>query len=345
VLSLPSPEPTAEALADLERLREALDASDIPDKRIDRNLLIATWNIRAFGALTETWASTEGDEPRRDLHALLLIAAIVDRFDVIAIQEVKANSWAILRLLDVLGPEWGVILSDATRGDKGNGERLAFVFDSRRVQPSGLACELVLDKDMLARKHVRENALSDPEQFARTPYAVSFRSVGTSFTLTTLHVVFGDKPSDRIGELSAIAEWVATWAKDPNDNYNENLIVLGDFNIEDPDDPTFKAFREQGLRQPAVLDSAPRTIFDKPGKHHHYDQIAWFEDGGERALTLDYNAAGFFNFTGMVLRHLDTQGLSWRLSDHIPLWAEFLLPELDPGAETATGTRAAGGGA
>jgi len=48
VLSLPSPEPTAEALADLERLREALDASDIPDKRIDRNLLIATWNIRAL---------------------------------------------------------------------------------------------------------------------------------------------------------------------------------------------------------------------------------------------------------------------------------------------------------
>ncbi len=44
--------PPEEVLADLARLRLALD-EDLPAKALDRNLLIATWNVRAFGDLTE----------------------------------------------------------------------------------------------------------------------------------------------------------------------------------------------------------------------------------------------------------------------------------------------------
>ena len=59
----------------------ALD-EELPAKELDRNLLIATWNIRAFGGLTEKWHSTEVDTLKRDLHSLLCIAEIVSRFDV-----------------------------------------------------------------------------------------------------------------------------------------------------------------------------------------------------------------------------------------------------------------------
>lgn len=47
-------------------------------------------------------------------------------------------------LLSVLGPQWQVIISDVTEGSAGNGERLAYLYDSERVQASGLVGEIVL---------------------------------------------------------------------------------------------------------------------------------------------------------------------------------------------------------
>ena len=55
------------------RLRSALD-TQVPCKRLDRNLLVATWNIRHFGGLTEKWTSKKGDSPRRDLFSVRCIA-------------------------------------------------------------------------------------------------------------------------------------------------------------------------------------------------------------------------------------------------------------------------------
>ena len=77
-----------------------------PPKALDRNLLIATWNLRAFGGLTEKWQAAQNDSPKRDLHALRCIAEIVSRFDVVAVQEVRANLKALRHLLKALGPNW-----------------------------------------------------------------------------------------------------------------------------------------------------------------------------------------------------------------------------------------------
>jgi len=81
-------------IENLRRLANDLDAK-IPVKKIDRNLLIGTWSIRAFGNLTRKWQSDDDDSPKRDLHSVLCIAEIIKRFDVIAIQEVKANIRAL----------------------------------------------------------------------------------------------------------------------------------------------------------------------------------------------------------------------------------------------------------
>ncbi|HZA24386.1 MAG TPA: endonuclease, partial [Dehalococcoidia bacterium] len=79
--------PPPDILAELGTLRQALDQA-VPAKVLDCNLLIATWNIRAFGDLTEKWVAGDNDNPKRDLHSLICIAEIVSRFDVIALQEV-----------------------------------------------------------------------------------------------------------------------------------------------------------------------------------------------------------------------------------------------------------------
>ena len=159
---------------ELEKLREDLDNS-IPAKELDRNLLIATWNIRAFGGLTKKWKASSSDSPKRDLHALLCIAEIVSRFDVIAIQEVCGDLRALRHMLKVLNPAWQFLMTDVTRGDAGNRERIAFLFDTRKVRLSGLACELVIPPDELGK--IAQDALQ--EQFARTPYYYNDGSLDT----------------------------------------------------------------------------------------------------------------------------------------------------------------------
>ena len=62
---------------------------------------------------------------------------------------------------------------------------MAFLFDTRRVVPSGLACEIVVPEEQLGA--IESGALE--RQFARTPYAVSFRSGDRTFILITLQVL------------------------------------------------------------------------------------------------------------------------------------------------------------
>ncbi|NIR45396.1 MAG: endonuclease/exonuclease/phosphatase family protein [Gemmatimonadetes bacterium] len=298
------------ALAEeIVRLRRRIDAAGVPAKVADRNLLIASWNIRSFGPVHPSFDENPGS-PKRNLRGLAHIAEIIRLFDVVAIQEVRRDLRGIRTLLDWLGPDWGLVVSDVTRGDEGNSERLSFVYDRRRVQPSGLAAELVLPP----------MAGGDPSrQFARTPYAVSFRAAEEEFVLVTLHVLYGDVPEDREGELRAIAEWLAEWGSD-EDRYHRDLMVLGDFNIDRRGDPRFEVFTSTGLNVPAAIRDARTTIYDRAAKH--YDQIGWFMGQIEIQHT---GRAGTIEFGNAVFRELSLFQKSWRVSDHLPLWAEFSI--------------------
>lgn len=310
-----------EVLADLNALNSTLDMS-IPPKKLDKNLLIATWNIRAFGDLTKKWQSGSGDSPKRDWHAVAAIAEILKRFDVIAVQEVKANLRALRHTLKLMGPNYSFLLTDVNQGAVGNGERMAFIFDTRRIQLSGLACELVVPDEW--KDSITDVALK--EQFVRSPYAVSFRSNDQTFILVTLHILYGDKSTDRINEIRGIAKWMADWAKDTN-AYHQNFIALGDFNIDERGDLLNETFISEGLYVPAELQDAKvtRSIFNET---KFYDQIAWFNGkNGTPQLSMQFLSGGSFDFVGKTLlnRNLTKNNLSWMLSDHYPLWAEFSL--------------------
>lgn len=297
-------------------------AAGIPPKSLDRNVLVATWNLRGFGKVLDKWESAAGDSPRRNLRDVLCVAEVVSRFDVVALQEVKRDLGGLRRLMEALGPNWAWTLTDFTRGPAGNQERVAFVFDLRRARPSGLAAELVVP--IVGETSLTETTLE--KQFARTPYAVSFESQGTTFTLVTLHVLWGKNSAERLPEIKEIARWLRDWA-DGGDEFGENLMALGDFNIDRNNDPLYQAFVATGLRPPTKLESLPRTIFQDPDEGHFYDQIAWFVDAnGKSTLTepLRYeDLAGNFDFRPALQGSLTTTQLSWRISDHYPLWASF----------------------
>jgi endonuclease/exonuclease/phosphatase family metal-dependent hydrolase len=107
------------------------------------------------------------------------------------------------------------------------------------------------------------------------------------------------------------------------DEFNRNLIALGDFNIDRWNDPNWQAFTSQGLTPPEELFDVPRTIFDKPKTHSFFDQIAWFTKGDREALTLSYGGSGGgFRWTDYLLKDLSNTAQSWRISDHYPLWVE-----------------------
>lgn len=310
---------------DLTVLADALD-HQIPAKK-ESNLLLATWNIRSFASLTRKWTAVGKDSPKRDLRGLRAIIEIVSRFDVIAIQEVKGDLRALRDTMRFLGDGWGFLMTDVTLGEAGNDERLAYIFDRSRVRPSGLAGELVVPDEQL-------NATDGPslrEQFARTPYAVSFQRRHATFILVTLHIVFGHSAADRIPELREIADLFRDWARRTN-RFHHNLLCLGDFNIDREGSPLFDAFTSTGLAIPDELRNLPRTIFDDaddPSDDNFYDQIAWFRSGSEALINLAFSTGGHFDFLPHV--YTDTNfsrtAISYRISDHFPLWVEFSLED------------------
>lgn len=299
---------------DIARLRRRIENSNLPDKLTDHNLLIGTWNIKAFGRVYDGWGENP-ESPKRNLRAMANIAEIIRRFDVIAIQEVKRDTSGIRMLLDdFLGPNWGLIVSDVTAGPEGNVERLAFIYDERRVQPSGLAGEIVLPP-----AETGEPA----QQFARTPYMVGFQSGSERFVLLTAHIRYGNVPEERLPELRALGEYVAAEIRDRAriaEAEESNLIILGDFNIDKRgDNPLFQAFVSTGLLVPSQLLGL-KTTYGTEAKF--YDQIAWFMGD----LELSFNErAGVIDFAGAVYKELTRRQMSYRVSDHFPLWVEFLV--------------------
>jgi endonuclease/exonuclease/phosphatase family metal-dependent hydrolase len=292
----------------------------IPAKKED-NILIATWNIREFGDLTEKWEASNNSSPKRDFESLLYIIEIIKCFDIIAVQEVQDNIKCLRDTMNTLGDDWSFLMTDVTKGDKGGGERLAFIFNNNKVKLSGLACEIVVPEEQL-KKDISSDALDT--QFARTPYAVSFRVKDKTFVLLTLHVLYGNNVQERVPELKAIAKWIYEWAKDLK-KWGHSLITLGDFNIERKDDVAYQAFVSNKLYIPEDLENINRTIFNKIS---FYDQIAWFKNSSsEFQINLDYVKGGVYNFKGKILtdRNYTDSQLSFRISDHLPLWAEFKL--------------------
>ena len=316
---------------DIVRLRRCLAASNVPPKRTDDNLIIGTWNIRQLGKIHRSWDENPGS-PKRNLRGLAYIAEIVRHYDVIAIQEIKRETAGVRTLLDeFLGPNWGLVLSDVSGGPLGNSERLGFLYDRRRVSPSGLAGEVVLPPN---------EGMNPAEQFDRTPYVVGFRAGTERFSLLTAHIRFGSSVEDRRPEIERLAKYTAEELRDRAkfDNAEEtNLIVLGDFNIEARrlEDPLFAAFISSGLMVPEALRNV-QSNFATVVKH--YDQIAWFM--GDLTM-LTKGAAGVIDFRSRVFKELAPRQVTDRLSDHFPLWVEFVIDRSTDTLARALGVDAA----
>ena len=341
----------------IRRLRAQLDRSPdqggVPKKNQEDTLLLATWNIREFDS------KAHGE---RSLEPLHYIAEIVSRFDLVAVQEVRRDLKALKRLMELLGRHWSYLVTDVTEGTPGNRERMAYVFDTRKVTFGGLASELVLPPIKVKGK----KTLTPAEQLARTPFICGFQAGWTKFILATVHILYGDSKADdpkRIAEIRKLAEFLRARTLQKT-SWSNNLILLGDFNIFRPEDQTMAALTDNGFVIPKELERLPTNA----PKNKHYDQIA-FRVREDRLETT--GQAGVFDPFESVYRSATAEGhdddeadyaseigepyhrsgrgkktkprtargkrtyyrTHWRthqLSDHLPMWVELRINYTDP---------------
>jgi hypothetical protein len=271
------PDKRKRVVGHLVALREQL-SRDLPAKDAEDNLLLATWNIRDLGK-ENGW----GYGPRLP-ESSFYIAEILSRFDFVAVQEVNQLD-PVGELIEILGPSWDYLASDVTDPKLGgNGERLTYLFDRRKVWFRNIAGEIVLPPAMLVSENVVERAVDQPSapelqnapagrQFARTPYVGSFQAGWLKFDICTVHLYYGAESGSglqrRISEIRQIAHYFGTRAEDALAD-SKALILLGDFNIVEPEHMTMKALLESGFEVPDVLRN-PTNI----GQDKYYDQIAF----------------------------------------------------------------------
>lgn len=318
-------------------LRYDLKQAIIKDRR-PNSLIVGSWNIRAF----------DGGLPRLP-ESLHYIAEVVSAFDICAIQEVREDMTALQRLMRLLGPNWDYFVTDVSRHEGGNHERMAFVFNRDKVFFRNIIGEIVL----------RSDALSTGRQIARSPFFAAFQAHWFRFTLCSAHIVFGDDLSLRAEEVRAITDALVARAK----REDQVFIFLGDMNIDDPEGEVMTALRESAMEVPAF----PPTNMKGD---RYYDQMAFTVKGKStnktrllRAGAFDWRNAVYgpaqpvdpaapgdpalvgrltdaeqvAHYEGIVTRHRAAHGkdpyadfsrshatwMTHEMSDHLPIWMEL----------------------
>ena len=320
----------------------------MPARTVSGDLLIASWNIREFDSKKEGGRLSD---------AFYYIAEILSHFDLIAVQEVREDLSALDHVISLLGSWWKYIVTDVTEGASGNGERMAFVYDTRKVSFDGLAGEIVLPPDKVKAVVVPStpgaaSALPEVVQLARTPFVCGFRSGWAKIDLCTVHIYYGTEAAvdpRRLEEIEKLADFLAKRAKKstaPSADGKpaeapDSLILLGDFNIFNAGDATLKAITDAGFKIPAVLTN--RTGSNIP-KDKFFDQIAIWRgkrfDETERGGVLDYYQAVYrpedeAAYTALIQPAASgnkpkyAEWKTYQMSDHLVLWAAFKVDFTD----------------
>ena len=199
------------ALENLIALKSGLTAK-VPKKEVDRNILLASWNIKEFGHLGERLAES-----------YYYIAEIISAFDIVAVQEIKRSLFDLDIVMRLLGSDWSYIITDVTEGAAGNKERFGYIYDSRRVQHSGLSGELVIPSEMA-------DPLLNVAQLKRTPSITGFESGWKKFSVVGLHLHPGNDADDKIFRKEEVRLLMEIYKEKVAKKHlwNENIIFLAD---------------------------------------------------------------------------------------------------------------------
>ncbi len=257
-----------------------------PETNASDTLTIASFNIQVFGRAKA-----------RKTAVMKVLAEIITRFDLVAIQEIRDKSGAAIRKLaaevDALGTPYALLVSPRL-GRKEPREAYAFLYCTETLTPVG---EQYLYQEP-----------TGTDFFPREPFIARFKCTKGNFTfvLINLHT----DPDTATREIHALKEVLAfAQRKYPQE---KDFIILGDLNAD------CKYFND---KQPNPLPATRWLVknnVDTTVKSSSctYDRII-------------ITAACLPDFTGEVgvFRYDQEFDLSSQesieVSDHFPVWARF----------------------
>jgi endonuclease/exonuclease/phosphatase family metal-dependent hydrolase len=299
---------------EIGRLRAKKLEREIPERGPGR-VLLATWNVANFGQ----------QQRREQDHRL--IGEIMRWFDIVAIQEVKDDFSGLLAVKRLIGPPYEVVFS----GVEGNDERLAFLYDSKKIRLREEVGSVTVSPSEF--RAIQIAGLQGTFQgFDRNPYLATFESGQFVFQVANVHQFFGSDTdrkdiARRALETFAVARWAAGREKSKA-AITRDILAVGDFNMPkaEPGDPIYRALTAKGLEAP----EHSALIGSNLSSDKHYDQIVFFPKHTRTEYT---GKKGVFDFDGAVFKELwDAKGrvpfngyVKYYLSDHRPMWVEFRI--------------------
>jgi endonuclease/exonuclease/phosphatase family metal-dependent hydrolase len=345
----PTPALRIRASSEIRSLNNHFTQRGVP-KPTDNRLLLASWNIANLGV------------QKRTAGAQKVIAHILKRFDLVAVQEINDNYRQFTDIVKKMGPGYDFVMSDTA----GNDERLTFVYNVNKVFPGQLFGEIALRPREYPKRdvkvHYRESRQDKVQTFKkmrfvpfdRNPFVGSFSCGKVDLVLANVHLYFGAfqkssnekkrmKYARRVLEIFALAKWARDRSSGGN-AWDKDIVLLGDMNVPNMSDneATINALEEFSWRAIdlyksglASTNSLTRIGGSNLGNDKTYDQIA-FAPTSLRNRVISH---GVFDFDGAVfgskwksLSSANTharavkefnQYLRHYLSDHRPVWVEI----------------------
>ena len=290
----------------LQVVKQRIAQAKVPSSKLDETFNLATWNVREFG------------KKPRSVAAIHYIAEIMGQFDLIGLTELRDDLRDLKRVLQVLGPYWSAVYSEAVLDAGGNRERIAYVYDKRQIVFNGLASAAFGPRSKRGTEYIPE------VNWWRPPYVASFKSGNFDFSVLTAHIRWGDSAAGRIGELQAVADWIALKVdliKKGRKSWDEpDIFVMGDFNVPSRQSALFAALTSRGLKIPTALSKD--AFGSNLARDKRYDQILHLPDYPENFTghggVLDYYAGDHRK----LFPNLDKTQFTYQMSDHLPLWIQ-----------------------
>ena len=240
-----------------EKLGANPDRYGLPQREYG-SVLLGSFNIRKLGSSRS-----------RNSGTWEFLADVCRSFDLLAVQEIMDDLSGLRRLMDLLGPDFSLVVSDQTGvfpGEPGVGERLGFIYRWSAVDRMEVASDVTFDRTKILdsivsnyeaftgdvapyarqladyrageRKRRPKLKLSVFLSFIRQPFCVAFQISGHpgtkpyEFMAVNAHLYFGNYIDDRRQEFNALVDWIMSRLKENSGAYYPNFILLGDLNLD-----------------------------------------------------------------------------------------------------------------
>ena len=269
----------------------------------NRALLIASFNIQVFG-------TSKLGKPE----VARMLVDIVRRFDLVAIQELRASDQSVLdqflQMLNQNGATYRYVVGERL-GTSTSKEQYTYIYDAAKLRVTH-----------------QPTTVRDPQGvMPRPPLATRFQCIelpeGQGFTFTLLNV--HTAPDQALQELRALESVVA--ATRQLLPMEDDIIVLGDFNASTSQIAGVRWF-------PAQAAAISNELMTNTRQSKNYDNLVF-----DSRATVEYTArSGVFVYQQLYQLSLE-QALE--VSDHCPVWGEFSIFE-NRGATLAGGAAGIG---